>query len=502
MPRVSGTQTGQDRLQSLLDATGVAVFIVARDGAVTPANRAARDMSADRPIDAHPVEDIRSGAGLSGAAHPVARLIADPVGGTIFASHVDRAGQRRMLRFRAVGWSDPEGGAERILTIDDETEGWRLREALDRIERFEAISRLSSGVAHEASNIIGAIRLAADTGLLGDPPARLRRQLEAIQIACDRGADLTGQLLAMSDEAEGPAARTDAVVIIAEALELARVALPARIEIERRLPEGPVPVDCHPAGLETAVLTLVLRIGPHFDSAKTADGRIRVAATHEAGWLRISVADESAQASALPDRADDQAWAASSLGLGSVDRFAGRLGGAVTLDQRPGRGMQATLELPVAAASAKGSATDVPDQTGIETDAFEGLRVLVVEDDPLYLDRLTEALETLGCNPVRARDGAEAIALVEGGEAVDILLTDVLLPGDGDGFALARRVVGLRPGLGVIYISGFAGAPGTQRDLVPGPFLRKPLGLSALPEAMREVLTQSTHTGGSGDPTS
>lgn len=113
------------------------------------------------------------------------------------------------------------------------------------------------------------------------------------------------------------------------------------------------------------------------------------------------------------------------------------------------------------------------------------LCILLVEDEALVRAVMAADLEDFGFAVVEAEDGAEAVALVEGGTPVDLLVTDIRLPGPLDGWAVAERVRALRPGLPVIYATGYSGAP--PRPVDGSRILHKPFRTEALRDAVQSV---------------
>ena len=164
--------------------------------------------------------------------------------------------------------------------------------------------------------------------------------------------------------------------------------------------------------------------------------------------------------------------------------FARQIGGAFHMTSDPGTGTTATFSLPLA-----GEHAPLPTPEDAAAADLTGLRLLVTEDDPQFGDILADALALMGADVARARSGDEALALLtEGGRPFDILMTDIILPGDLNGFVLAARAVELRPDLRVIYVSGYAESVPQDQRQVPGIFLRKPVGVAALTHAVRLVM--------------
>jgi CheY-like chemotaxis protein len=174
----------------------------------------------------------------------------------------------------------------------------------------------------------------------------------------------------------------------------------------------------------------------------------------------------------------------SGLGLSMVHAFMSQVGGHVRIDTAPGRGTTVSLYLPRAAAVAPaGRDVRAPAPTGRET-------VLVVEDNELVRDMAARLLRSLGYVVLQTATGADAATLLEAGAAVDLLFTDVVMPGQCDGIGLAGRARALRPGLKVLLTSGHPidGLSPEGRELAGVRSLAKPYALRDLATAVREAL--------------
>jgi len=175
------------------------------------------------------------------------------------------------------------------------------------------------------------------------------------------------------------------------------------------------------------------------------------------------------------------------LGLSQVYGFVRQSGGGVTLDSAPGKGATVRLYLPRSAAAP--SATPSP----VEADLTTGpaLRVLLVEDDLEVGDMVAAMLEGLGHQVARADGVDPALALLAGEAPLDLMLTDLIMPGPRTGVDLAHEAVRLRPGLPVILSSGYTGESLSSADGAPWPLLRKPYSSEALAQAIEAVLQKA-----------
>ena len=180
------------------------------------------------------------------------------------------------------------------------------------------------------------------------------------------------------------------------------------------------------------------------------------------------------------------------LGLAQVYGFVRQLGGHVVAESRPGAGTTVTLYLPAAAAAAEadrprrlaegapGAMAKVPSATALVAEDEPAVTALVVEDEPAVREAAAEMLREGGWRVIAAADGQEALAVLQAGEAVDVLFSDMVMPGM-DGVELARAAQRLAPGLPVLLATGYAGGGGAPSgeapafEVLPKPYERDEL---------------------------
>ncbi|WP_172329928.1 ATP-binding protein [Mangrovicoccus sp. HB161399] len=476
------------RMRAALDGLDAAVFVFGADRRFRMANRGARRLCGTEISPEswlfrarfHALGDRRS---LPPGEAPARRLLDGGAGGDLHAGWVDPEGTEHALRFCL---RPQPGGDLLVLSVIDETQGWILRENLARTERLDAVGEMAGGIAHEMANIFGVVQLSADTGLLSGREETMQRHLGGIQAACARGADLTDRLLALTREPAAGTGTSDLRRVLEEAGPVLRAVLPATIGLAADCPgTAPLALRAPAADLEAALLNLVLNARNAIVESGAAGGQIAIAARAD-GMLELSVADDGpGMDPAVLARARDPffstrlARGGSGLGLAMVENFARRCGGTLEIASAPGMGTRATLRLPPAdeAEAAPGSAAEpLPD--------LAGRSILVVDDDPGMTGLVSEILAMLGAEVSHAGTGAEAMELLNGEGAFDLLVTDLVLPGSLGGNRLAAAARRARPHLRVLYLTGYAGPaePGGQE--VPGLVLRKPAGARDLANAV------------------
>lgn len=390
----------------------------------------------------------------------------------------------------------------------------RTQEALRHSQQLEVIGRLTGGIAHEFNNLLqvigGNLQLALHDGTLGMMATEwLGRALSAVQ----RGGDLSKQLLAYGrrQPLQPQVVRLDTLL---DGLDkLLRKTLGEGVEVRTVIADGLWTTMADPANLEAALLNLALNARDAMDG----HGRLTIEAGNavldnryvdghddlEAGeYVLIAVSDtghgmsEEVQAHAFePFFTTKPRGQGSGLGLSMVFGFAKQSGGHVKLYSEPGHGTTMRLYLPrstgmVAAPARSAAAVD-------QTPASRRLaHVLVVEDDDAVRDTVVTMLRQLGHEVLSARDGASAQQVIDSGAAIDLLFTDVVMPGPVSSTDLAAHALRRRPGLQVLFTSGY-----TENALLHGgridpgvQLLSKPYTRDALQRKLDQVLAAADGT--------
>ena len=328
--------------------------------------------------------------------------------------------------------------------------------------------------------------------------------------AAQRGGELTKRLLTV---ARRQALRPEAVDLAAWMTEgagdlLART-LRGDIRTELRFPPGLPPVEVDPGELELAVLNLAVNARDAMEhggtltvSAEAAMLDGSVASEGLSGpYVRLSVSDTGTGMSPEtrarvfePFFTTKEVGKGTGLGLAQVYGFAKQSGGGVRLVSAPGAGTTVSLLLPVALHAVIPAAPEPVHETPTPTAAT----ILVVEDDDDVAALVVDLLRQLGHQPTRVSTAAAALGALADGRPLDLLFTDVLMPGGMDGLSLAREVGRRRPGLRVLLTTGYTGGPAATPAGLP--VLRKPYRLDELAEALRRVLREGPAALGPASP--
>jgi len=400
--------------------------------------------------------------------------------------------------------------AERTEALKKETEERiKAETALLQSQKMEAVGQLTGGVAHDFNNILSVMIGTLDSiQRLGISNPRLRHLVELAERAAKRGEVLTQQLLAFSRRQLLRPQRVDLNSLIANYRELLRRALGETIRLDIRL--CAIPCYCHidPVQFETAILNLTvnardampaggtLTIETAICAGNTVEDRRQVGS---GSYACVTVTDSGTGIdTAIVTRVFDPFFTTkpvgkgTGLGLSQVHGFVHQSGGRIEIDSAPDKGTRVRLYLPlISGENAKPEHTsheDIIPQTGAET-------ILIVEDDPDVTEMILASLESLGYRVLHAGNGREALAVLQRNKQVDLLFTDLVMPGGMSGTQLIAAARQIRPQLKVLLTSGYAAHPaavtddGLREEL---PLISKPYQLRDLAAAIRAVLAGSS----------
>ena len=398
------------------------------------------------------------------------------------------------------------GGETAICAmVTDVTEERRTLEQLQQAQKLEAVGQLTGGIAHDFNNLLSVILGNAEflsERFADDPYARdLSRNIE---MAAERGSDLTQRLLAFSRQQGLEPRIFDANELITGCAKWLGRVLGEDIEIENRFADDLWSVQADPAQLENALLNLSINARDAMPGGgglifETANVELDSGYAGQDGdftpgpYVMISVSDngEGMSSETLgrvfePFFTTKEIGKGTGLGLSMVYGFLKQSGGLVRIYSEPGLGTTVRLYLP-AATEAKQKAAEPS-----EAPALRGgdETVLVVEDNEMVRDYVTTQIRSLGYSVVEAEDGAAALARLEGGAEIDLLFTDMMMPGEMYGQEVAKKALELRPEMKVIFTTGFADAERftAPQELAGCPVLRKPYRRRELAQTLRETL--------------
>ncbi len=401
------------------------------------------------------------------------------------------------------------GNGRRIFTgfVRDLSSPQKMEQELRQSQKMEAVGQLTGGIAHDFNNILTAIiaNLELLVPQLRDPDQRELAD-EAHAAAQDAGK-LAAQLLAFGRRQPLNPEPTDVGALISNFSALLRRTLGETIKLEIVAPPSPPLTIVDAVQLQNALLNLAI----NGRDAMPRGGRltIEVSATRldadyaqmypevrTGRYVLIAVSDTGV---GMPEAVRRRAFepffttkpigAGTGLGLSMVYGFVKQSGGHVQIYSEIGRGTSVRVFLPVPDA-----ATAVEEEQGMQTPELPkgSETILLVEDDPRLRRVLVRRLRSLGYQVFEAETGAAALAQLAEAPEIALLFTDMVMPGGMTGLELAEAALALKPGLRILFTSGYA-EPGIARvGQQKGAWLKKPYTAEELAETLRQVLQQKT----------
>ncbi|MGJ4942941.1 PAS domain S-box protein [Bradyrhizobium sp. HKCCYLS1011] len=382
------------------------------------------------------------------------------------AQFTHRDGRGVVLNWIAT-WSDP---VQRYFFVGRDLTEKRAAEAQFRqAQKMEAIGQLTGGVAHDFNNILTVIT--GTVGILADAVAEqphLASITTMIDESAERGAQLTRQLLAFARKQPLQPVDLDVNALVLDAAKLLRPTLGEHIEIVSVLPEDAWSALVDPNQLTSAVLNLALNARDAMPEGGkltletrnvALDDEYAQANSEVAAGDYVMVAVSDTGSGIHPDHLDkvfDPFFSTkgvgkgSGLGLSMVFGFVKQSGGHIKIYSEVDHGTSVKLYLP--RSDAKPVAAAPPASREIQS-GHES--ILVVEDDELVRKYVVTQIANLGYTTLSAANAAEALDIIDRGDEVDLLFTDVIMPGSMNGRQLADEALKHRPRLKVLFTSGY-----------------------------------------------
>jgi PAS domain S-box-containing protein len=411
----------------------------------------------------------------------------------------------------SVGEAKQDGEAIFVGIIHDLTERKRTAEQLVQAQKMEIVGQLSGGIAHDFNNLLTVIIGNAEF-LSEQLKARhdLRQLSDDIGRAGDRGGELTQRLLAFSRRQILRPVEVDCNNLLDAMHKLLRRTVREDIEIKTMFEPALELAFADAAQLESAVLNLAVNA----QDAMVHGGRLTISTANASlddhyqrlhpevaagDYVLVAVTDDG---EGMPKEVIDRVFEpffttkevgkGSGLGLSMVYGFVKQSSGHVSIYSEPGLGTTVRIYLPQAAIKTPRSLDPLPlDETAMPggTEA-----VLVVEDDPFVRSYAVMRLQSLGYSVVAAVNGADALDKLRTDTRIDVLFTDIVMPGGINGWQLAERAQQVRPGLPVLLTSGYALETLVKHGQHKEGFLvlTKPYRKADLARRLREVIGQAT----------
>ena len=374
----------------------------------------------------------------------------------------------------------------------------RVEETLRQAQKIEAIGQLTGGVAHDFNNLLMVISGGLEMLDRQPDPDRRRRLMDGMIQAARRGAGLTRQLLAFSRRQTLRPEPVDVAMQIGGMRELLDRSLRGDVHVEFDFPDQLWPVEVDPGELELVILNLAVNAR----DAMPNGGTILVRGENLPGvtedeisgdYVRLSVIDTGTGMSPEilsrvfePFFTTKEIGKGSGLGLAQVHGFATQSHGTVRIKSQLSQGTSIELYLP--------RSEDVPTKQRHLID-FNKARpkrsdqghILLAEDDDEVAALVSEMLAQLGYSVTRAASGAAALGALADGRPVDVIFSDIMMPGGMNGVELAREIRRRRSDIPVLLTSGYAEASLHEAQAAGVQILAKPYHLEELAAALSEA---------------
>src|SRR5437660_928497 len=502
-------RNSEQSYRSLVDGVRDVIFALSPGGEVTSLNPAFEEMTGfppaewvGRPFEAfvHP-DDVPLALDLFG------RVLQGEPRPTIQFRILTRAGTYRVAEFSATAQLR-DGRLTGILGIGrDVTERLGLEQQLRQAQKMEAVGRLAGGIAHDFNNILTAITGHADLLLedLGHHDPR-RADVDEIRRSAERAAGLTRQLLAFSRQQVLQPKVVDLNALVLDMDKLLRRLIGEDVELATVLDPTLGRVTADPGQLEQVIVNLAVNARDampqggkltletrniDLDSSYTLEHSL----VKPGPYVQLTVSDsgigmdEETQAHAFePFFTTKPRGQGTGLGLAMVYGTVKQSGGFIWVYSEPGHGATFKIYLPRVDAPVESATPPAP----VERPPRGSETVLLAEDEPAVRAIAQQVLERQGYTVLAAPSGADALALAaQHGATIDLLLTDVVMPRISRR-DLADRLTAQRPGIRVLYISGYTDNAIVRHGMLePGlAYLQKPFRPDALVRKVRDVLDE------------
>jgi signal transduction histidine kinase len=368
----------------------------------------------------------------------------------------------------------------------------RAEESLLQAQRLEAVGQLTGGIAHDFNNLLTIISGNLDLADRRTDLNSVRRLLKSIRYASDRATTLTRQLLTFSRRNRLNAKTVSLNGVLARTRMLIVHTVPENIEVRFDVSPDACPVHIDVSEFEAAVLNMVVNSRdamPHGGTLKLSTREVdlpsddypRVPQIAPGRYVQLAVEDTGAGMPPdvlarvyEPFFTTKDVGKGTGLGLSQVYGFVQQSGGSISIQSEINRGTSVSIFLPRS-----------QEAVVSESDVLVGMpkgnqqaTILIVEDDPEVRKTSITMLQDLGYHILIARNGAEALALVKAGNPIDILFTDMVMPGRMSGMELANLAIAISPTLRVLITTGYPGhteLAGSDFAVLPKPFNRREL---------------------------
>ncbi len=464
------------------------------------------------------LEDMHT---LQLSANPISRALAGAkIDGEVHLIHSSYRDLDLYVRISSARVRSETSQLHSVIVLEDVSEAERNRQSAERQSRLDALGQLTGGIAHDFNNLLNTMQYAIELIRREELSERGERSANAAMKSIRRGSELTDRLLAFAKKQPARSTARSLKEVVLELKELVTPVIESSITVEFAPIDEGLYVYCDQGQLQNAILNLVMNsrdailagkkgnlikidfqslddlpagsglVNPASASARPKLANVDAHGSEIQRYIEVSVSDNGP---GMPDtvaaRAVDPFFttkdvhAGTGLGLSMVYGFVNQSDGEMRIDTEEGAGTTVRIFLP---RGEEASSSDTPIQRDPIVEG-KGETILIVEDEESLLEQLNELLKELNYKTIQARSGQAALDMLRAGLKVDLILTDIVMPGGIGGFELARLARGLNPDLPIIYMSGYTGFSDEEMGEVVAPLLTKPSSPSVTSLKIRNV---------------
>ena len=492
------------QFRAVFEAALEVMVLLKPDGTVLAVNNRREAWRHEHPSEAigHKLWDAPTMRSYPQHAAVMKKAIATAARGKVFTTEVkmEREGIRTSYLDVSVQPVRGADGAIIYLLFEarDITELKAAQEQLRQSQKMEALGQLTGGIAHDFNNLLTVVVGGLDIIAKRADDPKLKRYADNALAAAERGARLTGQLLAFSRVQRLEVRPTQVGPLIHNMRPLLRNVLGPGISKQFDLDEALMPVMADPTQLEVAVLNLAINARDAMPDGGTlvfSTRKVRIKGDSDlddGDYIELTISDtgvgmppEVAERAFEPFFTTKEVGKGTGLGLSMVYGMARQSGGGARIESAPGKGTTVKLLF------RKADDTEIEAAAGIDEPVsrvvpLAPLSVLVIDDDPDVRGFIVNSLEEQGYRVRAASDGREGLAAIER-ETPDLVVLDFIMPGLS-GADVARRIRAKRPDQPILFVSGYSQTEAVKRTAPDAALLAKPFRAEALHKAVRNAL--------------